>query len=489
MNSIPSRMKRAMQRASQRSTAVVLVSIALLVASCNPENINNTGLRVSVCHMEGSIGTTTEIHVSDLAVHKSHGDYVALLDVDKLGRAGDSIHFTRVTDALASARAGRIARNELEKAACRITISVAPGTLKGSTELSSDPTFEKFPLVIDVPDITIKGALRMQFDAAARATGVSTDVSTFAPSPAVVTKGPSSQTSIAERIIIVNGHPTGSKGHGAIIEGFAFQSGRAATDTVAGGQGIGSYRVRDLIIRGNRFEGGFNSSMDLQATSALVEGNHLSGFGSSCDVCLAGPGDYVARNNRILGGGIPGILIFPAVSLPVPLEVEPYVLPATSVVTALVINNEVKGHLRKPVGVGLRVGAIGVGASTVAGTAKVSFTNNNLVGNTFGIIIEAAFLSAAGRRGDIDVTTSGNTISQSCQNDVLVTLSGSQTGLGISNGLYLLNSTYKLSLGTDIQWDKVWFANAAGFGNTLIVNGETLASGSRAAYDASRLCP
>lgn len=471
-------------------TRALAFGLAVMVVACDPDVSNPTGPLVSVCHIEGSVGSVTDILLTKLPEHRRHGDYLTLLEVDKAGPKGDSIHFTRVTDALAAASAGRAARGETTKAACRITISVAPGLLKGSTSLPADPGIELFPLVIDVPDITLRGAMKMEVDAAERATGVALpgDVTTFAPSPALILKGTSSMTSVSERIIVVNSHPAGSSGDGAIIEGFAFQSGRAATDTTVGGVGIGTLRARGLVIRGNRFEGGFNSSIDLQASSALVERNHLSGRGSSCDLCLAGPGDYVARNNRILGGGIPGILILPTGSFPVPDGVEPYTLPATALVTAVITNNEVKDHLRKPVGVGLRVGAVGVAASSVAGTSKVTFTGNNLVNNTFGIIIEAAFLSATGRRGDIEVTTSGNSFSQSCQNDVLVSLSPSQTGLGIQNQLYLQNSTYNLRLGPDVPWEKAWYANAPGFGNTLTVNGETIAGGSRAVYNASKVC-
>ncbi|MEO5580860.1 MAG: hypothetical protein ABIR58_09375, partial [Gemmatimonadaceae bacterium] len=390
-----------------------------IIAGCSDID-GPTGPKVSVCHAEGSVAAVREIFLSELAVHKSHGDYVTHLEVSKLNTAGDSIHFTRITDALAVARASRITRNELDKAACRITIVVAAGTIPGSTVVSSDPAFELFPLIIDVPDITLKGALKMQVDGGGRATGASEggDATTFAPNPAVSTSG-QFPAFVAERIIIVNGHPDGPKGHGAVIEGFVFQSGRAPADTSARGQGIGSWRVHDLAVLGNRFEGGFNSSMDLQETSARVERNHLSGRGSSCDICLAGPGDYLARDNRVLGGGAPGILVLPAVSIPTPPQVEPYTLPATALVTALIVNNEVRDHLRKPVGVGLRVGAVGVGAESVAGTSKVTFTGNNLVNNTFGILIEGAFISRTDptqRRGNIEVTTSGNTFSQSCQN-------------------------------------------------------------------------
>jgi len=109
----------------------------------------------------------------------------------------------------------------------------------------------------------------------------------------------------------------------------------------------------------------------------------------------------------------------------------------------------------------------------------------------FGILIEGAFISRTDttqRRGPIEVTTSGNTFTQSCQNDVLVSLSNSQTAIGVATGPSLLNSTYNISFGADIPWDKAWFSHPAGTGNTLIVNGLNIANGSRHAYDATRSC-
>ena len=119
-------------------------------------------------------------------------------------------------------------------------------------------------------------------------------------------------------------------------------------------------------------------------------------------------------------------------------------------------------------------------------------TGNNLVGNTFGILIHGGFpVAGTMRRGDIEVTTSGNTISQSCQSDLLVTLSRHQVGLGLPSPFpsYLLSSTYKVALGPDISWDNAWFGHAAGFGNSLIVNGQEIPNGVRSAYDAARVCP
>src|ERR1044071_1968063 len=142
------------------------ISFLCILTACNSDNSNApTGTRLSVCHVSGGTGTIMEIQLTDLPEHKSHGDYVTTLVVDRLSTVGDSIHFTRVTDAVNVARDGRITRGELTRAACRITIQVAPGTFKGSVAESSDQTLERWPIVIDVPDITLKGSMVMQVDA------------------------------------------------------------------------------------------------------------------------------------------------------------------------------------------------------------------------------------------------------------------------------------------------------------------------------------
>jgi hypothetical protein len=446
---------------------------------------------VTVCHDGDEGPALLSVAEPALGGHRRHGDYVAGLVVDGVSAGDDGVHFARITDALAAARGGRLEREELETAKCRITITVAAGTLPATTVVPAGAGVEQLPLVIDVPDITVRGALVMDLDDRGRALGTSAEATTIAPSPWLVLIGgcTSARLCASEPIFIVNGHPAGSKGHGAIIEGFAFQSGRAASDTGSQGVAVLGMRVNDLTVRGNRFEGGFSSGVDLRGVTGLLERNHLDGIGSSCDFCLAGPGTYTMRDSRILGGGIPGVLILPFVLLPVPPQVEPYPLPAAATVTASVINNEVRNHRKKPVGVGLRVGAIGVDASDVIGTANVTFTDNDLVNNTFGIIIEAAFVRAGTpRRGDITLSTSGNTITSSCQTDVLVTLTNSQTGLGIGTGPALLNSTYNLTLSGDIDFDQAWYAHPAGQGNTLIVNGQPIANGIRRAFDPNKVC-
>ena len=250
-----------------------------------------------------------------------------------------------------------------------------------------------------------------------------------------------------------------------------------------------SLRVRDLVVRRNRFEAGYTESLDLRATSAMVEQNHLGGGAGTCDVCLAGPGDYVAQGNRLQAGGIPGIVAVPATLIPVPPMVEQYALPAASTVTARFINNEVHDHLRVPMGAALRVGAIGINAPNVVGTARVEARDNTLINNRFGILVEAAFPVAGGSlRGDIDLTLSGNELVQSCQNNLLVSFSRHTTAVGLSNLPYLRNTTYRLSLGGDVAWADAWYSHPAGFGNTLVVDGTTVPNGAFNAYDAMKTC-
>lgn len=451
--------------------------------------------KAAVCHLSGSAARTLEISTNALPDHLGHGDYLARLVVEPGNLAvGDGLHFARITDALEAARAVRVARGELRSAACRITIAVASGVFRGTAAETTDPSLEHFPLVVDVPDITLQGAFSMMADANGRATGQGTDAlaTTFAPVdplPIVDVACAGGLCSASTPIIIANGHPGGSAGNGLTVEGFVFQSGYDGVDEHPAGQGVFAMRVDDLVIRGNRFEAGFSESIDLRATSAVVARNHLGGGGGTCDVCLAGPGVFQVTGNRLLAGGIPGILSAPVLLLPVPAPVEQYVLPAASEITADVTNNEVRDHLRIPVGAGVRVTTVGRGAPDVHGTSRVRIHDNALVHNNFAVLIEAAFpVRNTALRGDAEVTLGGNVLQQSCQATLLVTFTRHTTALGLSNQPYLRNSTYNVALGGDVEWDDVWFSHPADLGNTLTVDGTEIATGSHVAYDATRSC-
>jgi len=442
---------------------------------------------VDICHHAASGAMIIRVAAAALPAHLAQGDYLTTLSVSHDPAAPiDDAHFERIGDALAAARAGRLNRGELVSADCRITIDVAPGIVRGTANQTTDPSLEHFPLIVDVPDISLQGALQMRVDDDGRATGdgVGDAATTVTPAdPLPIVNG------VSTPIIIANGHPGASAGNGLTVAGFVFQSGHAA-DGDAGGQGLLAIRVAGLTIRGNRFEGGFTEAMDLRASSADVLTNHLSGDGGTCDICLAGPGSYRAEGNRILAGGIEGILDFATVNLPLPDVVEPFVLPASAETWADVSNNEVRDHQRLPVGAGIRVGMIGTSAPNVHGIVHTMFRNNLVSNNRFGMIVDAGFpVAGTDLEGDADLAFHGNIIEQSCEAPLLVSLSRHTTALGLANAPYLMNSTFRLSLNGDLNWTDVWFSHPAGFGNTLIVDGVSIPNGSRQFYDATKVCP
>jgi hypothetical protein len=334
--------------------------------------------------------------------------------------------------------------------------------------------------------VTLRGALTMAFDAALRANGAvpGSGVSTLAPIAGLVSDP------APDAIFVVNGHLGGSAGNDVTIQGFALQSGHVGVDADTGGFGVFALRVKNLVVRGNQFEPAFTSALDLRATDALVENNTIGG-GLVCDVCLAGPGSFVVSGNRISKGGIDGVVLSSLVVLPVPAGVEQYTLPASASASATVVNNDIRDHLRVPVGVAVRVSAIGNGAPNVPQSTTLDVRDNTLANNTFALLFEAGFpLANTTLKGDLAVTMAHNTIQNSCQADLLVSFNRHATTLGVAQLTrpYIRNSTYNISLGGNLRWDDVWYSNPSGLGNTLVVDGSTIGAGSHLAYAATKVC-
>ena len=449
---------------------------------------------VTVCHRAGNQASLLTVNPNALAGLLARGDYVAHFVVDPAApRQPGGFVFSRLTDAVLAARSTRIANGELTAGACRITIDVKPGVYTGSFDAGADTTLERFPIILDVPDISLVGALRMLVDADGRATGdgwPTDDMTVLVPNRPIVFDP------TTEAMIVVAGHPGGSAGNGAVIEGFAFRSDR--TDGTSGGAAIISLRVQGLAIRGNRFEAGLTTAADLRASSATVDHNYATRLGLNCAFCLAGPGTYGATGNRVLNGALGGIYVSPAVQhLPFSLganpvtDIEPYVLPTDSAaVQASLSDNEITGHVRLPVGFAIRILALGPGTSQLRQSGAVELSENKLTGNTFGVIVDAGFPQANTlRRGDLDVTFAENEITGNCQVDLLVAFTRHTGALGTTSNPYLLQSNYRLTIDDASLWQNAWYANPDQLGNALVVNGVEMAPGMHVAYDPSRGCP
>ena len=381
-------------------TSAGLIGAVLVLASCagdTPTGVNETPLsadaasvsRVSICHRSGTTGTIIQVAPEALAGRLRHGDYLTSLMVSHAtDQPSDGAHFRHIGDALAAARAGRLARDEGRTAACRITITVAAENLRGTSGDVGGRDLEHFPLVVDVPDITLHGAMVMRLDANGRATGGAVDHVVTALTPIEPLGIP---VDAIVPLIVANGHPGGSAGHGLTIEGFVMRSGWA-------GLGSGSYavfavRVRRLVIRGNRFEEGFDVPLDLRETSASIVRNHISGTGL-CDICLAGPGSFKVTGNRLLAGRARG---HP--------DHARHRRPRDNGTGGRTV--QIKGHggafgqdhkqrsPRSPAPAGghghSHRGGVGLGTPAVYGTSHVTIRDNLLVNDNFALMIEGSF--------------------------------------------------------------------------------------------------
>ncbi|MBL8984417.1 MAG: hypothetical protein JNL26_19685 [Gemmatimonadetes bacterium] len=471
--------------------AVPLAIVACAIAACqDPEAPLDVEPRAVVC--EPGATTTSELPLSRLGELTARGGYVARLLVDREITRTPGVVFRRITDALAQARA---TRRQAGAAAggCRISILVSPGTYVGTTGVPADSAVEQLPLTIDMPSISLLGAYEMRLSAAGRATGPSAGAraTVLTASPALALgRGAPNESRYSEPLIVVDAD--GDRlGNDARIEGFVFRTGSADSATATAGVGVMSLRATGLEVVGNSFEGNFTERVDVRSGGALVERNYSSGPGGTCDICINGPGTtFVVRSNTLLDGGIPGVLVLPALVLPLPPGLTQVVPPGLSATSVVIDNNDVSGHQRVPVGAGYRIGALGNGAPGTQGNVAVTVTRNRSSNNRFGLIVEAGFpVAGAPLRGDVTVTASGNTFTASCQADLLVSLSRHTVGLGLASLPYLRNSTYALALGPELPFASAWYAHPAGQGNTLRVNGVDVPPGTRAPYDATRPCP
>ncbi len=443
--------------------------------------------RVTVC--EPGRSSTVQIAESEVPALTARGGFVAELRVDRALTRNSPPNYRRITDALAEARRIRKVVEGNAGSGCPITILVAAGAYEGTTA-GLDTIKERLPLLIDMPNVTIRGRYQIPTDSAARPRGPAGTAGTIlTANPQLAVVGGTTQTGISEPMILVNSE-NGVGGDGAVIEGFVLRSGHAASDTNTAGKGVLTFRAANVRVQGNSFEGNFTERVDLRGGSGAVVRNFSSGPGGTCDICVAGPGTFEVFANTLRDGGIPGILVVPATVLPAPAGVNQFFPPSVSFVSVDISRNEISGHQRTPVGVGIRLATIGIGAPNVAGTSRLTIRDNYVHHNRFGVIVEAGFpVAGSSLKGDAIIETSGNQFVAQCQTDLYVALTRHTAGLGLAAQPYSRSSAIQITLGGELPWDRAWLAHPDGLLNTVTVNGALVANGVRHAYDAAKRCP
>ena len=440
-----------------------------------------SGNTTSMCHRSGSSGEIVDVALADVSKRRDQGGYLTHLYVSNdPEQPTDATHFHLIGDALAAARTGRLARGETKRAACRITIDVAPGAFAVTGDAAgSDPLRDHVPFVVDVPDLTFHGAFVMALDGNGRATGsgIGSQATTLA---SIGPLGFDDATFASRPVFIANGHPHGSAGNGLTVEGFIFQAGNAEGD--ASGQAVFSLRAHALRVIGNRMEGGFLGAVDLRASDAVIAANYLTS--EACAFCLAGPGNYTVTANRIVGGGEDGVFVNGVIVLDPVSDIEPYDAPAHASLFVDIGNNDVRNYQNRAVGAGIRLGSFGPNGSGVRTAIRARIHDNLLVNNLFGMIFEAGFpQEGTALRGDMDIELHNDAFGQICQANVFISFARHIVGLGLQDGPYLRNSIQRLDLGNDAEPADLWYANPSGFGNKLFVNQRPIPHGTRTFYD------
>ena len=170
--------------------------------------------------------------------------------------------------------------------------------------------------------------------------------------------------------------------------------------------------------------------------------------------------------------------------------IAPCVAPAAAADTAVVMNNDISGHVRQAKGFGTGIRLLtffSKDAGTTVQSGMISLDGNTLYKNNFALSVDANTpVPPTGMPpvspvvpANIQVTLSGNAVGPSCRNNLLVSFTRISHTLTNTTESYLANSGYSLSLGGNIPWSSAWYDHPTGYGNTLTVDGTVVANGKR----------
>jgi hypothetical protein len=337
----------------------------------------------------------------------------------------------------------------------RVIIDVGPGTFSGSS--IGSPTVETLPIVVDVPDITLRGSTELDADVRGLPTGTFGSATTLSL--------PAEDDTVSALLLVTPSDNGATRGDRVTVTGFVLDSalaGNTSTTMVLGTVDVAFDRVQGFIFAGNITKRAF-AGVSTRAASGRVEANYISGNFLGAGITggnNASPATITFTKNRVTENGETGLGFVGTGDTLYPFtpRVQSTVTDIFDTIVATATDNDLSGNS----GAGLWI--MNQTRQTLASSSHVSarITDNTLDKNTFGVIVHGglvyrtiAFVPVPlPYSGTTDATFQDNVITNSKSAPALVTFThpvaavDPQQLLVPKNGLtykYLQQSTFTIS--------------------------------------------
>jgi hypothetical protein len=389
--------------------------------------------------------------------------------------------FQTITQALNKARVDRGIKQE------PIIILVAPGNYFGTYTRPVPRKLEALPLLLDIPNLLLRGATTLTLDSQGVPSGIVKGTSTsLRASPAL---------SDSNQFLLLIG-PTSSTGlpvSRVTVAALILDGGSAAPEL--DGAGVGVDRAQGFEILGNVMRGAFFGVVARASTGVIGEnlmtpltiGSNLEGGNQTSRA------SYVFTQNSAVRNSLGGVILFGDGQLnrwdPNLLEIPSGTTFDTSF--ASVSGNDLSQNSDPHISFGMRCSQHVFSpdlAATPTSQLTLSVTGNRISKNSFGIIVDAGpIFRFFGHpfESTLEGTFQNNNIDQNTRSPALITFTDISAALAQKKKLspevltlqYLQNSTFRL-LDSDGELNGFWFDNPSTdpldgrtLNNILTING------------------
>ncbi len=384
--------------------------------------------------------------------------------------------FRRITDAVNTARAVWQADNT-----AKIEIRVEPGTYVGRYS-NTDPALENLPIILDIPNLRLKGSTSMLTDEGGLPTGV---IETGKNSLLIA------QPSLAanQSLLILTSTSPVLTGQGIEVSKLSFNLGNLATLS-PNSSGISLRRVQDFTIRNNFVTGSVLGGIEMRASSGEIQGNYITSVG--CGICLvagnaAAPANVIVRGNRSVNNQTAGVILNGG------SDFNGEILDKLS---ATVEENDLSNNNANSLVAGFRVlvARHDPPSQGTSGSVTATVSNNRISNNTFGFSIAAGFpfRTLAGspdprlHNGMLNLSFEDNEVAGNLEAPAIITftqLSATLAPAQLNQWKYLEHSTFNLT-DPNGELNGYWFDHPATdpidgrtLQNILSINGTVIPNG------------